>query len=224
MGSHKANEGLAVFTIQDHGFLDSLALYVSYYLVRYTLSFVAPNIKNHKATLACFFDRKEFKPDIVHSARSGEVCPKCMGQLRESLNAGMFEAINKLVACMREYANSIETPGSSSSATGRTVISQASPDSTHEPLEPGDGDPPPGNRAKGPETAGRLDGLMRVLDKSVQAVPANRYRTLNAEGPNARGGEWFVVRPNPLMIPGLELIMFVVTGFTFLFISDVLAS
>src|SRR5262249_16938047 len=42
-------EGEAVITLQDHHFFtESTQLYLSYYFIRYALSFVCPSVKNHE--------------------------------------------------------------------------------------------------------------------------------------------------------------------------------
>src|SRR5881394_37157 len=53
-GSHEAGEGLATFTTHDSGrFVHDQVRYIRYYLVRYSLSFLAPEIKSHAEGSAC---------------------------------------------------------------------------------------------------------------------------------------------------------------------------
>jgi predicted acylesterase/phospholipase RssA len=74
-GSVEASEGLAVFTVHDRDrFVADTVRYIRYYLVRYTLSFVGKSLVGHTDTRGCFFDRKEYKPDISASLRAGGLC------------------------------------------------------------------------------------------------------------------------------------------------------
>src|SRR5437879_4039830 len=50
-GSHEALEGLAVFTMKDHErFVPSRQAFIRYYLIRYALSFIAPDLETHADT------------------------------------------------------------------------------------------------------------------------------------------------------------------------------
>ncbi|MBZ5531326.1 MAG: hypothetical protein LAO20_07840 [Acidobacteriia bacterium] len=107
-GSHEASDGLAVVTLHDHQrFADSYRSYLSYYFIRYALSFVCPSLKSHSEARGCFFDFKGNKPDLKKSLESGAFCAKCMAILAKSLNAEIKVAIDKMIAAMKSLqANS----------------------------------------------------------------------------------------------------------------------
>ena len=104
-GGHRASEGLAVFTTHDIGeYVVDLVRYFRYYLVRYAISFIAPALKNHKDTRNCFFDLKEFKPDIQESLKTGGLCEEHQAELSKFLSPHTKEALDLL--CKR-VANDI---------------------------------------------------------------------------------------------------------------------
>lgn len=81
-GSHDAENGVATFTVHDSGrFVHDQVRFIRYYLVRYSLSFLAPKIKSHVVTRSCFFDKKISKMDLKLSMESGDLCPDCRTQL-----------------------------------------------------------------------------------------------------------------------------------------------
>jgi predicted acylesterase/phospholipase RssA len=100
-GSHKRDEGLVVFTT--HGctqFVKDIVRFVRYYLVRYSLSFVAPEIRSHPTRdplKGCFFDRKNEKADILLSLQSGNICKSCQDQLAPQLTPAINTAIYQMI-------------------------------------------------------------------------------------------------------------------------------
>jgi len=77
-GSHWAEEGLAVFTTDSfHQFVYDKIRFCRYYLVRYALSFLNPQIKSHPDTRDCMFDGKNYKKDLKYSYDSGRLCNEC---------------------------------------------------------------------------------------------------------------------------------------------------
>lgn len=101
-GAHEAREGLAAFTLHDHGrFVESTRLYVTYYFIRYALSFVAPDLKSHRETRGCFFDYKQRKADIVESIDSGTFCEECRTTLWKALNLEGIAAVLKMASAMK---------------------------------------------------------------------------------------------------------------------------
>ncbi|GEM_PF-973178 len=103
-GTHKGTEGLAVFTTDQfhkrfkNQFLFDQIRYCQYYLVRYSLSFVAPAIKNHE-TKGCMFDLKDYRPDIRLSLETGKICPDCEKSLKDAqlCNLDVFNALNEML-------------------------------------------------------------------------------------------------------------------------------
>src|SRR6266849_1957449 len=90
-GSHEAREGLAVVTTFVAGqYFKEESRYCSYYLTRYSLSFVNPLIKVHEddGRKNCYFHRKIYKPEIRASMDAGWVCDECMAQLDNPQAAG----------------------------------------------------------------------------------------------------------------------------------------
>jgi hypothetical protein len=100
-GSHSTDEseGVAVITLCDHQlFTESARLYLSYYFIRYALSFVCPLLVNHEDTRGCFFDRKSYKPDLKKSMDSGNFCEDCRVILWRSFNEEIVIAVQKLIS------------------------------------------------------------------------------------------------------------------------------
>ncbi|NLJ49551.1 MAG: hypothetical protein GX428_08205 [Candidatus Atribacteria bacterium] len=102
-GSIRAEVGIALFTIADveeviipKGKMDA---YYLYYFARYTLSFLAPNQKNHEETKGCVFDRKVNKLDILKSMKRRAICDDCRNDLVNTenlLTTAQFEALDAL--------------------------------------------------------------------------------------------------------------------------------
>jgi predicted acylesterase/phospholipase RssA len=82
-GSHEAKEGHAVVTtFAAAQYVKEETRYVSYYLTRYSLSFVNPSIKSHDDERKnCYFHRKIYKPDIRASMDTGYICDQCLARL-----------------------------------------------------------------------------------------------------------------------------------------------
>lgn len=101
-GSTEASEGLAVVTRHDaDSFAPSVRSYFGYYLIRYALSFVAPNLKNHEETRGCFLDRKINKYDLRRSLAAGNLCDECQSRFDEHANAEIHAAF---IAMAQEVA------------------------------------------------------------------------------------------------------------------------
>lgn len=109
-GSHEAVEGLAIFTTNDSGrFVQDIVRFIRYYLVRYSLSFVAPTIRSHvePERRDCFFHKKLYKPELLASLNSGVICDADRLLLREHWTPSIKDAIEvmaKLVAEDLPYA------------------------------------------------------------------------------------------------------------------------
>jgi len=101
-GSHEAADGLATFTTHNSGrFVHDQVRYIRYYLVRYSLSFLAPLIRSHAEARACFFDRKMSKKDLALSVESGGICDECRKHLTPIWSPSIKRAIEdmaKLIA------------------------------------------------------------------------------------------------------------------------------
>ena len=102
-GSHRADKGVAVFTtslVLDVIIPpDRMVAYFIYYLARYSLSFFAPNHKNHDDSRGCIFDRKIAKHDIIKSMRACALCDECRRNLVSGdgmLSASQFSALERL--------------------------------------------------------------------------------------------------------------------------------
>lgn len=83
-GSHEATEGLAVVTVHTcTQYVKEARRYCCYYLTRYSLSFANPLIKSHDdpARANCYFHKKMYKPDILASMDTGDICDECRDQL-----------------------------------------------------------------------------------------------------------------------------------------------
>jgi nucleoside phosphorylase len=82
-------------------FVESSKLYLSYYLIRYALSFVCPLLRNHDDTRGCFFDRKGCKRDIKKSIDSGAFCGECTAVLWQSFNEEIYLGIQGMIEVMK---------------------------------------------------------------------------------------------------------------------------
>jgi hypothetical protein len=103
-GSHEASEGLAVVTT--HGstqYVSEEPRYCRYYLARYCLSFVNPNIKSHgdEVRKNCYFHFKHHRPDIRNSMNSGSVCDSCSRQLENLGEGGLHRVTKNSTPCKR---------------------------------------------------------------------------------------------------------------------------
>lgn len=101
-GIHDAKNGFACFTTYSFDpslrqFLFDMVRFCRYYLVRYTLSFVNPEIKSHNDTRSCLFDFKNYKPDILKSLSTGKICEECHNQLITRYNEEIQDAVPKLL-------------------------------------------------------------------------------------------------------------------------------
>ncbi|KAB8142239.1 hypothetical protein F8S13_14700 [Chloroflexia bacterium SDU3-3] len=99
-GSHKADQGIAFFTINgvfgDIIPSDRIHCYILYYLARYSLSFVAPKHNNHDETRSCVFDRKISKLDILKSMKNRAFCDDCRKSLIKDDNIITSKQISAL--------------------------------------------------------------------------------------------------------------------------------
>ncbi|MGH9968451.1 MAG: patatin-like phospholipase family protein [Pyrinomonadaceae bacterium] len=112
-GSHEAGEGLATFTTHDSGrFVHDQVRYIRYYLVRYGLSFLAPEIKSHAEARACFFDRKMTKSDLKLSIDSGGICDECRSQLTFCWTTPIKRAIEDMASLIAgDYPHALVMKG-----------------------------------------------------------------------------------------------------------------
>lgn len=102
-GSHRGEKGIAVFTLNNVDEViipkDKIAAYMLYNFARYTLSFVAPEQKNHDETKDCVFDRKINKLDIVKSMKARAICDECRDKLLSGtvkVSSGQLDALDML--------------------------------------------------------------------------------------------------------------------------------
>lgn len=101
-GSHRASEGLAIVTVNDfHQFVKEAERYCQYYIVRYCLSFINPEIRVHNRIedADCYFHQKIYKPDIRRSMDTGKLCVRCLKQLENPKEGGIG---NKLSSAERD--------------------------------------------------------------------------------------------------------------------------
>lgn len=113
-GSTNAAEGLAVVSLSEQArYTSSFKAYVAYYLTRYALGFVVPQLRNHTDTRSCLFDGKDYKPDLRLSLRSGRLCDACLPVVRQAFNDEIERAIDLLTRAIRDAElGTIATPGS----------------------------------------------------------------------------------------------------------------
>lgn len=104
--SHEARDGVAVVTI--HGtsnIIEQVPVYLAYYLIRYSLNFVAPSLANHDDTRHCFFDRKINKRDILKSLESGRLCDEHLRELKSHLNEETERSILRMIAVLTKLVH-----------------------------------------------------------------------------------------------------------------------
>lgn len=86
-----------------------LSAYLAYYLVHYTMKFIAPEIESHEETRDCYFDKKIYKPDIKLSMKSGNICDQCRQMIDKKIDGISYLSLVKLI----EYVKALsinETP------------------------------------------------------------------------------------------------------------------
>lgn len=97
-GGHVASEGFAFFTVNGHHqFVIDKVRYIKYYLARYTLSFLSPQIKGHSSSKNCMFDMKLWKQDIQLSLNSGRLCDDCTRQMQPAFNEEIRVAVKNIL-------------------------------------------------------------------------------------------------------------------------------
>jgi predicted acylesterase/phospholipase RssA len=98
-GSHDAHRGLAIATLYGHvQFVSDPKRYMAYYMVRYTLSFIDPDIRSHDdpSRKNCYFHKKLYKPDIRASMTSGSICDSCLGALDKHTSPEQRKALKTM--------------------------------------------------------------------------------------------------------------------------------
>ncbi len=98
-GSHNAQDGFAVATLHGHvQFVSDPKRYLAYYMVRYALSFVDPDLRSHDVPerKSCYFHKKLYKPDIKASMDSGHVCDHCMPELDKHTSPQQRQALKAM--------------------------------------------------------------------------------------------------------------------------------
>lgn len=98
-GSHDAQRGLAVATLHGHvQFVSDPKRYMAYYMVRYALSFITPNLRSHNdpERKDCYFHKKIYKPDIRASMISGNICDLCMAEIEKHTSPEQRKAIKAM--------------------------------------------------------------------------------------------------------------------------------
>lgn len=116
-------EGEAVITLHDHNvFTESAQLYLSYYFIRYALSFVCPSVKNHEDTRNCFFDGKRYKPDLKKSIVSGGLCERCIEELWKDFNEDINISIQQMIGAMQSIRADSQAPLLAKSLRGQIDV------------------------------------------------------------------------------------------------------
>jgi len=106
-GSIDKKENFAVFTTYQWDTLFApppLRVYLTYYLINYTIRFLCHDIEAHE-TRNCFFDKKINKNDIKLSMISGNICKSCQQLLLDSIDSNAYYSILKLIEYMKNSAS-----------------------------------------------------------------------------------------------------------------------
>lgn len=108
-GSHRADKGLAVVTTANVPNVivpaDRMQAYFLYYFARYSLSFLAPEHRNHEDSRSCIFDRKVQKVDLLKSMKARALCDDCRVELLSSasvMSHRQFQALEDIFATANE--------------------------------------------------------------------------------------------------------------------------
>ena len=173
-GSNDAEKGVAVVTLRDHvKFVSSTHAYVAYYLVRYAIGFVAPDVKAHKETRGCFFDFKENKYHLRESLLEGRFCDPCMGKLQAVFNAELMRAVQSMATLIRNLELQPESvPPAATPALGvaATPVPGGVPDNKNGPFDENRRQFPWGNAILSLIALGVGIGLVVLLRSSSNAL------------------------------------------------------
>ncbi|TAZ19523.1 hypothetical protein ELH77_12485 [Rhizobium ruizarguesonis] len=97
-GSHDAADGMAVVSVRDSGhYVKEINRFYCYYLVRYAMSFVNPQIRAHNdpALANCYFHQKIDKRDIRKSMDTGFLCDACRAQFKNPIAPARLLAVEE---------------------------------------------------------------------------------------------------------------------------------
>ena len=109
-GSHEGDRGMVAATLDRYvQFVSDPKRYMMYYMVRYTLSFLAPQIRAHNdpERKDCYFHKKLYKLDIRDSMNSGKICDICLGELDKQTSAEQrvaLKVMRNVVSGQHPYA------------------------------------------------------------------------------------------------------------------------
>lgn len=109
-GSRNEKENFAVITTKDwdeYFAPPPLSIYLMYYLIRYSISFICPSLKNHEETRGCFFDKKINKQDIKLSMQSGKICDQCRSTFENTIDGHIYNSILHLVQHLKHRVKGI---------------------------------------------------------------------------------------------------------------------
>ena len=98
-GSHSAQDGFALATLYDHiQFVSDPKRFMAFYMVRYALSFVNPELRSHNDPVRkdCYFHKKLHKPEIRESMYSGKICDSCMAELEKHTSPQQRQALKAM--------------------------------------------------------------------------------------------------------------------------------
>lgn len=111
-GSTNASEGFAVVTLggREH-YTRSHDAYCAYYLARYAVGFMVPELRNHEDTRACLFDKKINKKDLTLSLRGGRLCDSCNAVVRKAYNQEIERAVTMMTRVIHDLEDGVSTDG-----------------------------------------------------------------------------------------------------------------
>jgi hypothetical protein len=93
----RASAGLAIVTRHDaERFAPSVRSYLSYYLARCAIAFMAPALRGHAQTRGCYFDRHINKYDLRRSLAAGDLCDACHDQFRQQGTGQVLAAFDAM--------------------------------------------------------------------------------------------------------------------------------
>ena len=98
-GSHSAGRGLAAATLDRYvQFVSDPKRFMAYFMVRYVLSFLVPELKVHndQERKDCYFHAKIRKVEIRDSMQSGKICDACQREIDKRTSPEQRQALKAM--------------------------------------------------------------------------------------------------------------------------------
>jgi predicted nucleotide-binding protein len=106
-GDNDSKAGLATITTYDWDAYFApppLKVYLMYYFIRYTMSFVCSELHSHKGRPECFFHMKIEKARIKDSMITGKLCDSCSTILGKNIDGHTYQSLTRLISHLQAVA------------------------------------------------------------------------------------------------------------------------